>query len=677
VGISATVKPGWERHRIRFIAALTAVVITSAAGPSPIRATPDDVAPAILTPGRLVIDYADAGPFVSGPVVSDRAEQIAVEEFRSGLRPETRPTPGKQTQVGGFTACYDGDVPAAVRQTIDQSLQAWSTALLLGRSSIEVDVFWIPFSSPNTLAASGPTLFVQDASLPNPGARYPVALANRLTDRDFAPRSRCDLSAAGEIVLYLNSTVGGDGAAWHIDSTQPLGPDQHDLSTVALHELAHGLGFVSSAAVTNSGATQWPGDGGAPYIYDTFFSRCNAGSSCHSDIATSVAVASGASVNGDDLWFETPHSPLLRLYAPTTWNNGSSLSHLDEAYYGPTTPFALMSPFVGNGESQRTIDNAVLTVMQTMGWPISDPPAQPGKPQVQAANASAQLVFDLPDLTVGVPPESYELDIFRNGVLEQRAQIPGRSINLTGLQNGSEYVFVAIAHTAGGSQISPPSDPVTPLELPPFSTAEALSEQLFETFNGRPPTAAELATWSAHIRASDDLNGIIVDFSRLAGGEQQRRITRLYLGFFGRHPDDEGLAFWIERGRAGESLERIALQFARATEFEQGSTVSDEKFVTATYQRVLNRSPDEAGLAYWVGRLQRDLDRGRLLLLFSESLEHRTEAGPTSEVLITFWTLLGRQPSSADFARWTPVAAAEGARPLIDAIIGSTEFKPR
>ena len=100
---------------------------------------------------------------------------------------------------------------------------------------------------------------------------------------------------------------------------------------------------------------------------------------------------------------------------------------------------------------------------------------------------------------------------------------------------------------------------------------------------------------------------------------------RLYQAAFDRSPDSAGLGFWLQGLDAGLPLRAMAQHFMDSPEFSQRYGAPDSaSFVAQLYANVLQRAPDGSGLAYW----QRQLDEGRLgradtLVHFSESPEHQ------------------------------------------------------
>lgn len=100
---------------------------------------------------------------------------------------------------------------------------------------------------------------------------------------------------------------------------------------------------------------------------------------------------------------------------------------------------------------------------------------------------------------------------------------------------------------------------------------------------------------------------------------------RLYQAAFHRTPDTPGLSSNVHLIDQGLTLHQMSAAFAVSAEFKDlyGQNPTDTQFVTALYQNVLNRGPDSAGLAGWLGFLSSgQKDRADVLIGFSESPEN-------------------------------------------------------
>jgi beta-glucanase (GH16 family) len=100
---------------------------------------------------------------------------------------------------------------------------------------------------------------------------------------------------------------------------------------------------------------------------------------------------------------------------------------------------------------------------------------------------------------------------------------------------------------------------------------------------------------------------------------------RIYKAAFDRAPDFGGLGFWYHSMNAGESLTKVAEGFINSNEFRAmyGDNPTDSTFLNLLYQNVLDRTPDAAGLAFWLNDLQVET-RAQVLVHFSESPENIT-----------------------------------------------------
>lgn len=88
----------------------------------------------------------------------------------------------------------------------------------------------------------------------------------------------------------------------------------------------------------------------------------------------------------------------------------------------------------------------------------------------------------------------------------------------------------------------------------------------------------------------------------------QEQFSRFYSALFDRTPDEAGLAYWANDlvdttyGGSGNNIQNAAYAFTESPEFQQmyGSNVTDEQFINLLYQNVLGRDADQAGYDYWL-----------------------------------------------------------------------------
>lgn len=106
------------------------------------------------------------------------------------------------------------------------------------------------------------------------------------------------------------------------------------------------------------------------------------------------------------------------------------------------------------------------------------------------------------------------------------------------------------------------------------------------------------------------------------------QVRRLYSAYFRRESDQPGLAYWVGRMSEGSGLGDVAAFFASSPEFKNTyGRLSNGDFVRLVYRNVMGREPDGVGLQYWVSQLDQGLNRGHLMIGFSESAEFRQRSG--------------------------------------------------
>lgn len=104
------------------------------------------------------------------------------------------------------------------------------------------------------------------------------------------------------------------------------------------------------------------------------------------------------------------------------------------------------------------------------------------------------------------------------------------------------------------------------------------------------------------------------------GGE----VYRLYQAALNRTPDQAGLGYWMAAMEHGMGLRDVANAFLESKEFNQlWGFQRPEVFVNQLYRNVLHRDADTAGLDYWTDQFNHDLSRSDALIAFSQSAENQ------------------------------------------------------
>jgi Ca2+-binding RTX toxin-like protein len=110
-----------------------------------------------------------------------------------------------------------------------------------------------------------------------------------------------------------------------------------------------------------------------------------------------------------------------------------------------------------------------------------------------------------------------------------------------------------------------------------------------------------------------------VDANGIAG-----QAYRMYQAAFDQTPDAAGVGFWIAAMEKGSSLVAVAQGFLTSNQYiaAYGSNVSNHDLVLKYYENILHRAPEQAGLDFWAGALDKGTPVAEVLAAISESQEN-------------------------------------------------------
>ncbi|MES2297747.1 MAG: DUF4214 domain-containing protein [Pseudomonadota bacterium] len=101
---------------------------------------------------------------------------------------------------------------------------------------------------------------------------------------------------------------------------------------------------------------------------------------------------------------------------------------------------------------------------------------------------------------------------------------------------------------------------------------------------------------------------------------------RLYQAAFNRTPDQAGLGFWIRALDIGVPLKDVAAGFVMSAEWQAlyGTDSTDRALLAGIYENVLHRTPDDGGLQFWLDILgTHAASLAEVLVAFSEGFENQ------------------------------------------------------
>jgi hypothetical protein len=272
---------------------------------------------------------------------------------------------GELEYVPSFHVTFGSGFPTAAQAAVQEAVFIWST-IIVSRVMIEIKVDWAPLGV-GVLGGARPFKLVQDQG----NTLFPISLANKLGDWDRDPNNE-------DVVAVFNSNYPN----WYfgIDASPPAG--QVDLVTVALHEFGHGLGFYGSGQVDSDGRGRFGYDLGTGYpyartVYDNFISvgATNPVPMWRQFFSTTQpSVELGAVLTGNDLFCHGDRAVAAnghmrpKVFGPSTFQQGSSFTHFDEATYPPGHVNSLMTPVLGLAEAIQNPGPVGFALLRDMGW---------------------------------------------------------------------------------------------------------------------------------------------------------------------------------------------------------------------------------------------------------------------------------------------------------------------
>jgi hypothetical protein len=137
------------------------------------------------------------------------------------------------------------------------------------------------------------------------------------------------------------------GINWYTNlSSTAIGGSQYDLYTIAMHEALHALGFASLIGQNGGGL----GNLGKYSLYDTYLTT--GGNSLIAQISSCYSQSFGGTIANliggcNSVFFQGTANTNQEVHSPTTWANGSSLSHFNCVSGGTSCTLA------GNGYSMN------------------------------------------------------------------------------------------------------------------------------------------------------------------------------------------------------------------------------------------------------------------------------------------------------------------------------------
>lgn len=252
------------------------------------------------------------------------------------------------------------DFPEEAKNAFQVAVSIWEN-LITTTIPINILAKWEKLEG-NTLAYGFPSMFYKNFSgAPVKDVFYPVALVEKLTGQEWSGKEP-------DIVCSFNKNQ-----SWYFGSDGNTPATRYDFITAVLHEITHGLGFSGFFKAEN-GMASFSNASNLPSIYDYYvfnfeqqriadenvFSR-------PSDVLMKQLTSQRLKFSCEESQNNKSASLPATLFAPATWQDGSSLYHLNKSdSEGGSSN--LMSAYKLKGEAIHSPGENVLRIISDMGW---------------------------------------------------------------------------------------------------------------------------------------------------------------------------------------------------------------------------------------------------------------------------------------------------------------------
>ena len=409
-------------------------------------------------------------------------------------------------KVSKFVISYNS-FPTWARAEVQAALDTWAANF---KSAVEVNVSatWGRSSNSDVLGSARPgSYFAGFVGAPDSSLWYPSALANSLANKDLDRDNP-------EIIIQVNSA-----ANWNQRGDDKPRSTEYDLESVILHEVAHGLGFLSADVYDKFFGY---GSIDQPTPFDAYIQTPDGRRLA--DLPT-PSLELGKALTSPLYWIgengkRANGGEKIKMYTPETYEPGSSVSHLDEATFSKSGVDAVMTPNLDPGEVFHQPGPLLLAMMEDMrtkppvGLAVSVPDA-PRNVEALISNQSAIITFDPPANARAAQVSSYTVKNLKTGFVNVGTTSP---ILVRGLKNGTSYTFAISAQNKLGTSVETVTKAITPqagwksanITLTPDGRDLAAT-----TFNGKPIIVftdalkgdLKIATWNGLVWKKTTVDG--------------------------------------------------------------------------------------------------------------------------------------------------------------------------
>jgi len=258
---------------------------------------------------------------------------------------------------------YSSNFPEEAKAAFDYAVGIWGS-ILESTVPIHVSANWSSTLGTNTLASCGPETYYENfKNAPLEDTYYAVAIAEKIAGEELNGLSRSDIDA--DFSSKIN---------WYYGTDRNTPDDQYDFVSVVLHELTHGLGFTGFFFVQDDLGAYGFYEFGDVTSFDVRVEQNSGNNLVDTSFYENASTQMKKVLESNSLFFESPvalyngDGKRPQLYAPASYDDGSSVYHLNDGTYPTGNENSLMTHAVGMAEAIHDPGPLTRGIMEDIGW---------------------------------------------------------------------------------------------------------------------------------------------------------------------------------------------------------------------------------------------------------------------------------------------------------------------
>ncbi len=252
--------------------------------------------------------------------------------------------------------------PSEARSAFEYAVGLWET-IIESPVPIYVRATWSTLGE-GVLGSCGPYAYYENfENTPHENRFYPVAIVEKITGAEITGVETPDITA--------NFSKSID---WYFGTDLNTPDSLYDFVTVVLHELGHGLGFTGFFFVSGEDGAFGYEDFGDAAAFDLLIVNRDDKQLIDTLIFPNESPELKEELTSNFIYANSPVAiaegagALPRLFAPNTWDDGSSIYHLNDFTYPASTGNSLMTPTIGKAEAVHDPGPITRGIMADIGW---------------------------------------------------------------------------------------------------------------------------------------------------------------------------------------------------------------------------------------------------------------------------------------------------------------------